>query len=222
MDNEFFGRVVKEKRLLYGMTQKELGKLLYVSDKAISKWERGVSLPDILKLIDLAKILKVDVSELLSDSSGKKEEKEIINDIVDNILFVTKGSILKRNKKYILLIISITLIVSIFFSVLYATCFIQETWHKSFYGKVVEKTDEGLIVKEVIAQNTIVGVFNEVLGEEEYIIQYDDIEVESEKKEISEIKNIQDNSYIKIWYIGSKNIFDFEKNRGSIYKITIE
>lgn len=43
MDNEKFGNFIKELRKEKGITQKELGEKLNITDKAISKWERGIS-----------------------------------------------------------------------------------------------------------------------------------------------------------------------------------
>lgn len=43
IDKEKFGAFVAQQRRERGMTQKELAEKLYVSDKAVSKWERGVS-----------------------------------------------------------------------------------------------------------------------------------------------------------------------------------
>lgn len=47
-----------------GMTQQQLAEKLYITDKAVSKWERGLSFPDITILKSLAEILELDVSEL--------------------------------------------------------------------------------------------------------------------------------------------------------------
>lgn len=58
---EFISELRKEKEI----TQKELASRLYISDKAISKWETGHSVPDITLLIPLAEILGVTVTELL-------------------------------------------------------------------------------------------------------------------------------------------------------------
>ena len=60
-----FGAFVAEERKRLGLTQKELAERLYLSDKAISKWERGLSLPDVALLIPLAETLGVTVTELL-------------------------------------------------------------------------------------------------------------------------------------------------------------
>lgn len=58
---DFFAKLRKEK----GYTQKEIAAKLFVSDKAVSKWERGLSMPDISLLMPLAELLDVSVTELL-------------------------------------------------------------------------------------------------------------------------------------------------------------
>ena len=65
MDKTAFGKFLTEQRKSKGYTQKILAEKLYVSDKAVSKWERGLSMPDISLLIPLSAILEVPVTELL-------------------------------------------------------------------------------------------------------------------------------------------------------------
>ena len=60
-----FGAFVAQLRKEQGLTQKELGEKLFLSDKAVSKWETGVSIPDTALLVPLARILGVTVTELL-------------------------------------------------------------------------------------------------------------------------------------------------------------
>ena len=60
-----FGAFVSQQRRQKGLTQKQLAEKLYVSDKAVSKWETGASIPDTTLLIPLAKELGVTVTELL-------------------------------------------------------------------------------------------------------------------------------------------------------------
>ena len=60
-----FGAFVAALRKEKGITQKELSEQLCISDKAVSKWETGVSLPDTVLLIPLANLLDVSVTELL-------------------------------------------------------------------------------------------------------------------------------------------------------------
>ena len=47
MDKERFGAFVAGERRRLGVTQRELAQRLFISDKAVSKWERGLSLPDV-------------------------------------------------------------------------------------------------------------------------------------------------------------------------------
>lgn len=72
IDRAAFGEFIAKQRKEKGYTQKELAEKLFVSDKAVSKWERSLSMPDISLLIPLAEILEVSVTELLE---GQKREK---------------------------------------------------------------------------------------------------------------------------------------------------
>ena len=66
IDKEKFGAFVAQLRKEKGLTQKELAEQLYVSDKAVSKWECSLSLPDVTLLHPLADVLGVTVEELLA------------------------------------------------------------------------------------------------------------------------------------------------------------
>jgi transcriptional regulator with XRE-family HTH domain len=65
IDKQKFGTFVAELRKEKGYTQKDLAQRLFISDKAISKWETGASIPDTALLIPLADLLGVSVTELL-------------------------------------------------------------------------------------------------------------------------------------------------------------
>ena len=75
MNYEKIGEFIAEKRKKKNLTQAELAKKLGVTDKAVSKWERGLGCPDISILEILAKELDVSVLELLK---GRKIENEVI------------------------------------------------------------------------------------------------------------------------------------------------
>lgn len=66
IDKAAFGRFVALRRRAAGLTQKQLARRVMVSDKAVSKWETGASLPDIQLLAPLAEVLGVTVAELLA------------------------------------------------------------------------------------------------------------------------------------------------------------
>lgn len=65
IDKQRFGAFVAALRKEKGITQKELAQRLFISDKAVSKWETAVSVPNIDLLIPLADILGITVTELL-------------------------------------------------------------------------------------------------------------------------------------------------------------
>jgi transcriptional regulator with XRE-family HTH domain/desulfoferrodoxin (superoxide reductase-like protein) len=66
MNTYITGKIIKELREKAKLTQLELGNLLNVSDKTISKWETGNGLPDISLIEPLARALKVSVIELMN------------------------------------------------------------------------------------------------------------------------------------------------------------
>ena len=65
MNTENFADFLRERRKTLGLTQEQLAEKLFVSTAAVSKWERGKSLPDIAKIEDLAAALQVSVLEVL-------------------------------------------------------------------------------------------------------------------------------------------------------------
>jgi len=84
MDQEKIGKFILELRKQKGMTQKELAEKVGVSDKTISKWECGNSIPDITYLEALCNSLDISVNELLSgerltgESYSEKAEENIM------------------------------------------------------------------------------------------------------------------------------------------------
>jgi len=65
MKNSTAGIIIREARLACGMTQKQLAEKMGISDKAVSKGERGTGLPDASLLLTLADILNIDLRALL-------------------------------------------------------------------------------------------------------------------------------------------------------------
>ena len=70
------GTMIAELRKQHGMTQLELAEKMGVTDKAVSKWERDLSCPDINSLPTLAEILGVSVEELMQTKKEAAEEEE--------------------------------------------------------------------------------------------------------------------------------------------------
>lgn len=70
------GEKIKELRNKNKLTQQELGDKLYVSDKTISSWESGRTLPDINTLIDISNVFNISVSNFISNTNDKNIEIE--------------------------------------------------------------------------------------------------------------------------------------------------
>lgn len=86
MNTKTIGETISSLRKQNNMTQSELAKKMNVTDKAVSKWERNLSYPDITSISKLAKILGVDSSYLIDLCSEKnvKEDKVRNNDLINN------------------------------------------------------------------------------------------------------------------------------------------
>jgi len=91
MDLIKIGKYIAGKRKSLGMTQKQLAEKLGMSDKSVSKWERGVCLPDVSVYKELCSILGISLNEFLAgediaqENMIQKSETNIIEVIRDNI-----------------------------------------------------------------------------------------------------------------------------------------
>ena len=77
MDKAKTGALIAAARKEKDMTQRELAAALHVSDRAVSKWERGAGFPDISLLEPLADALGLDVLDLLQGERGTEPEPEL-------------------------------------------------------------------------------------------------------------------------------------------------
>lgn len=97
MSYENMGDLISDLRKQKNLTQKDLAGKLHVTDKAVSKWERGISCPDINTIPQIAKVLNISTEELLNfhtndlmKTTPKNPLGEKINSIV-NLVFNAVG-----------------------------------------------------------------------------------------------------------------------------------
>lgn len=99
MDSERLGKIINGARKQKNLSQKELGDLLNVSNKAVSKWENGEAMPRHETLIRLCEILELDKAEILGfehkDNSKEIDSLKSENDKLKNQI----DSLQKRQKK---------------------------------------------------------------------------------------------------------------------------
>ena len=77
MDLNKISNFIKTKRKELGITQDELAEKLFVTEKAISRWETGRGTPEISLLLPLSKELNIDVLELLNGEENKKSKNDV-------------------------------------------------------------------------------------------------------------------------------------------------
>ena len=75
IDKKTFGSYIKSKRIEKNYSQKELAELLFVTEGAISKWERGISYPDITMISDICRALDISEHELVTASTDTETRK---------------------------------------------------------------------------------------------------------------------------------------------------
>lgn len=117
IDKNKFGTFVSAHRKEKGFTQKQLAEHLYISDKAVSKWETGVSIPDAALWIPLANLLDVTVTELLMCECVEKTTP-LSSDQVENLVKKAISfsdddpALAKQVKKQRIFVFSICIVIS--------------------------------------------------------------------------------------------------------------
>lgn len=102
IDNEKIGYFISELRKEKMMTQKDLADKLFVSDKTVSKWECGNSMPNIALLIPIAEVFGITVAELLKGERRNSNDEEKVNNPSNMNL---RNTIQQRRKIWLILYI---------------------------------------------------------------------------------------------------------------------
>ena len=96
MDLIKIGKFIANCRKEKNITQEQLAEKLYITDRAVSKWERGLSLPDADKMLDLCNIFDINVNELLNGEKIDMKDYEKKNEQL--LLELAKQDELKNKK----------------------------------------------------------------------------------------------------------------------------
>lgn len=168
MDKEKIGLFIKTLRKEHNYTQKELAEKLHVTDKAVSKWERGLSLPDVTIMQSLADALQISIYELMQGerSSAKivetKQMETILKDTVESVSLSQRKKV--RMWKKILLTQWI-----LFFCIL----FVVVVWGRTLVNFCLERWTEK---QESLAHICEVDVLYSNSGLESFYIEKEDTE----------------------------------------------
>ena len=130
MDQLKIGRFIAECRKNNNLTQLQLAEKLNITDRAVSKWENGKSLPDSSIMLDLCRILNITVNDLLN---GEKTDMENYNkDIEKNLLEIIKQKE-ESDKKLLSLewVIGILSLIVLFVPIIIASFLPMEEWQRT-------------------------------------------------------------------------------------------
>ena len=128
MDQVKIGKFISQMRKEKGLTQKQLGEELLISDKTVSKWETGKGMPEVSLMLPLCEKLGINVNELLMgeripDEDYKKKAEENIMNIMREKEESIRKIIISAIAAVITILASCTLIVV-------AGLFEMETWQR--------------------------------------------------------------------------------------------
>lgn len=114
MDLIKIGKFIASCRKEKNLTQEQLAEKLYITDRAISKWERGLSLPDVDKMLDLCNILNINVNELLN---GERIDMKDYNKKTEELLI----EMVKQKEESDKRLLSIEIVIGVLISIIFFT-----------------------------------------------------------------------------------------------------
>ena len=128
MDLIKIGKYIAEKRKALGLTQKQLAEKLNMSDKSVSKWERGICLPDVSIYMELCNILRIIINEFLAGEDIGAEN--VIEKSDSNLIQITKES--KKKQKNLKTILAVVTVFAVIVSVNWTPC----QGHSKFFRSI--------------------------------------------------------------------------------------
>lgn len=139
MDLIKIGKYIAFKRKEQGLTQKQLAEKLNMSDKSVSKWERGICLPDVTVYLELCEILGISINEFLAGEDIPKETIE--QKAEENIIQITKDN--KNKQKYLKKIIRLLIVMLVVFIFITSIFICQKlTQPQNYIEPYLEKSTE--------------------------------------------------------------------------------
>lgn len=147
MDKQKFGEFIADVRKSNAMTQKELADKLHITNTAVSKWERGISYPDLTLLEDLAQVLGLTTAELMS---CRREISEEGKEGVDSLFTIAKESNKHLKRRFTLAISLLCVAAVVALCAVYLLFFRMEKveGYVSFWNKQISQNGSYLYVEE--------------------------------------------------------------------------
>lgn len=162
MDLVKIGKYIAGKRKALGMTQKQLAEKLNMSDKSVSKWERGICLPDVLVYMELCEILGISINEFLAGEDIDAENVEKKSE--DNIIQVTKDS--KKKQKNLKSILAVVTTFAVIMVLVLGAVFVHKVMQPKNYITAVDRTSAEMKTAELLSGTDGAYLFNFYVKEE--------------------------------------------------------
>lgn len=163
MDLVKIGKYIAGKRKALGMTQKQLAEKLNMSDKSVSKWERGICLPDVSVYMELCEILGISINEFLAGEDIDAENVEKKSE--DNIIQVTKDS--KKKQKDLKSILAVVTTFAVIMVLVLGAVFVHKVMQPKNYITAVDRTSAEMKTAELLSGADGAYLFN-FYAKEEY------------------------------------------------------
>ena len=163
MDLVKIGKYIAGKRKALGMTQKQPAEKLNMSDKSVSKWERGVCLPDVSVYMELCEILGISINEFLAGEDIDAENVEKKSE--DNIIQVTKDS--KKKQKNLKSILAVVTTFAVIMVLVLGAVFVHKVMQPKNYITAVDRTSAEMKTEELLSGADGAYLFN-FYAKEEY------------------------------------------------------
>ena len=162
MDLVKIGKYIAGKRKALGMTQKQLAEKLNMSDKSVSKWERGICLPDVSVYMELCEILGISINEFLAGEDIDAENVEKKSE--DNIIQVTKDS--KKKQKNLKSILAVVTTFAVIMVLVLGAVFVHKVMQPKNYITAVDRTSAEMKTAELLSGADGAYLFNFYVKEE--------------------------------------------------------
>ena len=162
MDLVKIGKYIAGKRKALGMTQKQLAEKLNMSDKSVSKWERGICLPDVSVYMELCEILGISINEFLAGEDIDAENVEKKSE--DNIIQVTKDS--KKKQKNLKSILAVVTTFAVIMVLVLGAVFVHKVMQPKNYITAVDRTSAEMKTAELLSGTDGAYLFNFYVKEE--------------------------------------------------------
>ena len=156
MNKERLGNFIGDERKALGLTQKDLAARLHVTDKAVSKWERGLSYPDVTLLEPLAEALDLGVEELMA---CRRQETKKEDDTMKALLDISSDSVrAEKRRGWSRLIAVLVMLLAAALAILYAAAY-----------RSVQNENDSIMLKEAVGGENY--IYIEESGNKDHLLR---------------------------------------------------